>query len=231
MKYKDIKIIYEDNHLLVVEKPSGILTQADDTKDLDMYNLLKEYIRVEYNKPGEAWLGIVHRLDQPVAGVMVFAKTSKAASRLSNQIRLNEWKKQYLVITDNVPHENKAIYTDYLYKDRRNNNSYVVDKNHPNSKYSVLSNEVISTNENKALLKVDLETGRSHQIRVQLASRNIPIYGDFRYNDKPKKNSDLKLFAYKLEIIHPTKKERMTFMSKPKLTGQWIKFKKELDQL
>lgn len=231
MTYNDIKIIYEDNHLLVVEKPSGILTQADDTNDLDMYSLLKEYIRVEYNKPGEAWLGIVHRLDQPVGGVMIFAKTSKAASRLSNQIRLNEWKKEYLAITDNIPYKNKATYTDYLYKDRRNNNSYVVDKNHPNAKYSVLHNEVISVKDKNALLKINLETGRPHQIRVQLASRNIPIYGDFRYNNKPKRNSNLKLFAYKLEIIHPTKKERMEFISKPKLKGQWNKFKDELHQL
>lgn len=231
MPYKDIEILYEDNHLLVVNKPIGVLVQGDKTNDPDLYNLLKEYIRVEYNKPGEAWLGLVHRLDRPVGGVMVFAKTSKAASRLSNQIRLREWNKEYLVITDNKPKAKVEKYTDYLYKDKKSNNSYVVDKNHRNAKHSVLTQNLISTKQNKSLLMVDLETGRSHQIRVQLASRNTPIYGDFRYNSNPKENSDIKLFAHKLEIIHPTKKNRMTFKVKPKKTGMWTLFDKEINNL
>lgn len=231
MKYKDIEIIYEDNHLLVVNKPVGLLIQGDKTNDPDLYNLMKEYLRVEYNKPGEAWLGLVHRLDRPVGGVVVFAKTSKAASRLSNQIRLRQWNKEYLVITDHKPQAQTEKYTDYLYKDKRSNNSYVVDKNHPQAKYSVLFQNTIATKGKHSLLKIDLETGRSHQIRVQLSSRNTPIYGDFRYNNNPVKNSDIKLFAYKLEIIHPTKKDVLTFTMKPKLEGKWKLFENEIKNL
>lgn len=231
MNYKNIKIIFEDNHLLVVHKPSGILSQADHTSDYDMVTLLKEYLRLKYNKPGQAWLGLVHRLDQPVAGVMVFAKTSKAASRLSNQIRLQQWKKEYLVVTDNRPSKDKNTYHDYLYKDHKSNNSYVVDKNHPKGKSSVLEQEILAYKENKSLLKISLKTGRPHQIRVQLATRATPIYGDFRYNNQVVKNSDIKLFAYKLEILHPTKKERLTFTSKPRLNGKWKLFAEEISNL
>lgn len=222
--FKNIEILYEDNHLLVVNKPVNMLTQSDNTKDPDLLSLMKEYLRVTYNKPGEAYLGMVHRLDRVTGGVIVFAKTSKAASRLSNQIRLNEWKKSYIVITDNIPKQTKGTMTDYLYKDRKTNNSYVSIKGHKDSKKAVLHFEHVASQKNKSLIDIDLITGRTHQIRVQLSSRNLPIYGDYRYNKNVRKNSQIKLFAYRLEIIHPTLKEPMVFEAMPPQHGLWNEF-------
>lgn len=231
VNFKDIKILYEDNHLLVVNKPVNMLTQGDRTNDLDLLSLMKEYIRVTYNKPGEAYLGMVHRLDRVTGGVIVFAKTSKAASRLSNQIRLNKWKKHYLVITDNIPHHLEGQFVDYLYKDNRTNISYVRPKNTKGAKKAILNYELISTYKNHALLHIDLITGRSHQIRVQSSSRNLPLYGDHRYNRNVVKNSQIKLFAYRLEIMHPTLKEKMVFTAFPQNTGLWKHFNKNIKKL
>lgn len=224
MSFKNIEIIYEDNHLLVVNKPVNMLTQADNTQDKDLLSIMKEYLKVTYNKPGDAYLGMVHRLDRVTGGVVVFAKTSKAASRLSNQIRLNEWKKSYIVIADNIPSKTVGTLTDYLYKDRKTNNTYVSVKNHKNSKKAILNYEHIASFNNKSLIDIDLITGRSHQIRVQLSSRNLPIYGDHRYNKSVKKNTQIKLFAYRLEIIHPTLKEEMVFEALPPQHGLWNEF-------
>lgn len=221
MKNK-LEILYEDNHIIVVVKPNNILSQSDNTNDLDMLTIIKDYIKEKYNKPGNVYLGLVHRLDRPVSGVMVFAKTSKAASRLSDQVRTHSLKKNYMAIVyDNGTLKDKDTFVDYLYKDS-DNNSKVVDE--VKGKYSELSYEVISRDKNVNLTLVDisLKTGRHHQIRVQFASRNHALYGDQRYGLQDKQQ--IALHAYKLEFIHPTTKERMVFISKPKKESKWSNF-------
>ena len=202
-----LNILYEDNHIIVVVKPINILSQSDITEDMDMLTMIKDYIKEKYHKPGNVYLGLVHRLDRVVGGVMVFAKTSKAASRLSESIRKNEMHKTYLAICHGKIKDNDT-FTDYLEK-KDNFNTVVSDEKH--SKLSKLSYELLDYNKEKdfSLVKVNLETGRHHQIRVQFSSRNHPLVGDNRYGiDKEK---EIGLFAYKLSFIHPVKKEEMTF--------------------
>ena len=175
-----LKVIYEDNHIIVVEKPPNIPSQGDKTEDVDMLTLIKEYLKEKYNKPGNVYLGLVHRLDRPVGGVMIFAKTSKAASRLSNQVREKVFKKEYLAIVDGKPEKDKDTLENYLLKNERTNTSRIVKENTPGSKYAKLDYEVLKYNEeiNLSLLKILLHTGRHHQIRVQLAGMGHSICGD-----------------------------------------------------
>ena len=206
-----LNILYEDNHIIVVVKPINILSQSDITEDMDMLTMIKDYIKEKYHKPGNIYLGLVHRLDRVVGGVMVFAKTSKAASRLSESIRKNEMHKTYLAICHGKIKDNDT-FTDYLEK-KDNFNTIVSDEKH--GKLSKLSYELLNYNKEKdlSLVKVNLETGRHHQIRVQFSSRNHPLIGDNRYGiDKEK---EIGLFAYKLSFIHPVKKEEMTFTYLP----------------
>jgi 23S rRNA pseudouridine1911/1915/1917 synthase len=205
MQYK-INIIYEDNHLLVVEKPINIPTQEDNSKDKDLLSLLKDFLKEKYNKPGNVYLGLVHRLDRPVGGVMVFAKTSKCASRLSEQIRTNKFNKVYnAVVMNNINEEGKL--TDYLLKDTKKN-IVKVDKN---GKLSILNYKRIKTINNMSLLEIKLETGRSHQIRVQMAHNGNPLFGDQKYNKDSKVKEQLALFSKKLEFYHPITNELLTF--------------------
>lgn len=201
-----IKIIYEDNHILVVEKPINMPVQEDNSKDKDLLNELKKYIKEKYNKPGNVYLGLVHRLDRPVGGVMVFAKTSKAATRLTEQIKNNLIKKTYYaVICGNLI--GTGSFEDYLIKDEKKNISYVSKQ----GKYSKLNYKVINHNDKYTLVNIDLITGRSHQIRVQFSSRNYPLYGDQKYNKNAKPKEQIALFAKRLEFIHPVTKENMKF--------------------
>ena len=205
-----IKILYEDNHLLVVEKPINMPTQEDDSKDPDLLNELKKYIKEKYNKPGNVYLGLVHRLDRPVGGVMVFAKTSKAASRLSEQVRTHKLEKSYYAVIEGKLEDGKLI--DKLLKDEKTNNTIVS----PNGKESVLSFKNITYKDGLSLVDIKLETGRSHQIRVQFSSRNHPLYGDQRYNKHAKVGEQIALFAYKLSFEHPVTKELLEFkLDKP----------------
>ena len=206
-KLPKLNIIYEDNHLLVVEKPSNIPVQEDSSKDIDMLTLLKEYRKINENKPGETFIGLTHRLDRPVSGIMVFAKTSKAASRLSDQIRSNSFHKTYLaVVSGTLPSEGKL--EDYLIKNGKENKSYVTTKE--KGKYSALEYQVLSTKDNMTLVEINLITGRSHQIRVQFSSRNTPLIGDSKYGKNPN-NIDIALFAKSITFNHPTTKEKLTF--------------------
>ncbi len=201
-----IKIIYEDNHLLVVEKPINIPVQSDSSKDTDLLTLLKNYLKKMYNKPGDAYLGLVHRLDRPVGGVMVFAKTSKCASRLSEQIRNGGFKKVYYAVVEGNIFEN-GLLKDKLLKDECIN-TVKVDNN---GKDAELYFERIDYKDSLSLVKINLKTGRSHQIRVQFSSRGYPLYGDHRYNKNCKKNSQIALFAQSLSFNHPITKEKVTY--------------------
>ena len=187
-----MKILYEDNHIIVVEKMPNIPSQGDKTGDTDMLTLIKKYLKEKYNKPGNVYLGLIHRLDRPVGGVMVFAKTSKAAARLSEQVRNKELKKKYLVIVDGKLEKLKDILEDYLLKNERNNLSKVVKEGTKNSKFASLDYEVIKYNEetNLSVLKINLHTGRHHQIRVQLSSRNHSIYGDQKYGTRGRRKTN-----------------------------------------
>ena len=218
----DLNVIYEDNHIIVVEKMPNIPSQEDKTGDEDMLTIIKKYLKEKYNKPGNVYLGLVHRLDRPTGGVMVFAKTSKAASRLSEQIREKKFEKEYLVIADGKFSEPIGIMEDYLLKNEKTNTSKVVDSNTKNAKFASLKYEVIKYQEdiNLSVVKVKLYTGRHHQIRVQFASRNHSITGDQKYGTRGR-GKNLALWAYKLSIIHPITKEKMTFEVMPKLEGSW----------
>lgn len=218
----NLKVIYEDNHIIVVEKPANIPSQGDKTGDLDMLTIIKAYLKEKYNKPGNVYLGLVHRLDRPVGGVMVFAKTSKAAARLSEQVREKVFKKKYLVIVNGKFEEKKGTLKDYLLKNERLNKSRVVEEGTKNSKYAELDYEVLKYDkeQNLSLLKIDLHTGRHHQIRVQLSSRNHSIYGDAKYNGRGSARQ-LYLWAYELTIQNVISKEEMTFTSIPEKEKAW----------
>ena len=219
---QELKVIYEDNHIIVVEKKPNIPSQGDKTNDVDMLTIIKKYIKEKYNKPGEVYLGLVHRLDRPVGGVMVFAKTSKAAARLSEEVRNKVFKKQYLAIVDGKFEEKLGTFEDYLLKNEKNNMSKVVKEGTKNAKYAKLDYEVLTYNEeiNLSVLKINLHTGRHHQIRVQLSSRNHSIYGDQKYGTRGR-GKQIALWAYSLTIVHPTTKEELTFRSIPDKIGSW----------
>lgn len=203
-----MKILFEDNHLLVIEKPVNVPMQEDSSGDLDLLSMAKNYLKVKYQKPGNVYCGLVHRLDRPVGGVVVFAKTSKAASRLSNQVRLHQLEKQYLAVVEGIPQTGKWI--DYLTKDHRTNTSTVTTKDKGKlSELTIL--KVTPLKNHQSLIKIDLKTGRSHQIRVQTASRNHPIVGDQRYHPNPQKNQQIKLLAHCLSFYHPITKEKIAF--------------------
>lgn len=200
-------ILYEDNHIIVVEKRVNTPVQEDESKDKDLVNIIKEYLKNRYQKPGNVYLGLVHRLDRPVGGIMVFAKTSKAAARLSEQIRVRQFeKKYYAVIEGTVAFEDTLI--DKLYKDIKTNMVTVDER----GKEALLSYKRINMINNLSLIEIELKTGRSHQIRVQFSSRNMPLYGDQRYNIKAKPGEQIALFSYYLSFYHPTTKERMEFI-------------------
>ena len=207
----NLNILYEDNHVIVVVKPINILSQSDITNDSDMLSIIKAYLKEQYHKPGNVYLGLVHRLDRVVGGVMVFAKTSKAASRLSESIRENKFEKCYLAVVHGKVNK-RDTFIDYLEK-QDDFSTVVTDKNH--GKLSELSYELIDYNSklDLSLVKIKLKTGRHHQIRVQFASRSHPLVGDNRYGSDNYK--EIGLFAYKLSFPHPTKKELLTFTYLP----------------
>ncbi len=214
-----INVIYEDNHLLVVEKPINIPVQADDSNDKDLLSMLKEYIKDKYNKPGNVYLGLVHRLDRPVGGIMVFAKTSKAAGRLSVEIKNNTVNKTYYAVVCGKA-KDKDHLEDYLLKDSKTN----ITKVDKNGKLAILDYELVDYKDGYSLVKINLKTGRSHQIRVQFSSRNLPLYGDQRYNKNAKPGEQIALFSKELSFVHPTTKEELSFkISLPK-KYPWILF-------
>ncbi len=203
---KMINVLYEDNHLLVVEKPINVPVCEDESKDNDLLNILKKYLKDKYNKPGNVYLGLVHRLDRPVGGIMVFAKTSKAASRLSDQVRTHEFSKTYHAVVYGKTEVN-GTFKDYLLKDSKAN----ITKVDKNGKEAILEYTMEDYKDNLSLVKINLKTGRSHQIRVQFSYHGYPLYGDQKYNNKAKVGEQIALFASALSFEHPVTKEIMKF--------------------
>lgn len=222
-----IKILYEDNHLLFVEKPVNMPVQEDQSRDQDLLTYLKLMIKERDHKPGDVYLGLVHRLDRPVGGVLVFAKTSKAAARLANQLRLRQIDRQYLAVCRHKVKSDHGQLVDYLVKDRRHNHSYVTDQDHPQAKIAKLQYWKCAYDpaEDLSLVKVELETGRSHQIRLQFAHMNHPLYGDQRYGHEVNQpGQQIALWADRLSLIHPTKKDRITVDCPPPDVFPWSIF-------
>ena len=219
----NLNVIYEDNHIIVVEKPCNVPSQGDNTNDEDMITIIKKYIKEKYNKPGEVYLGLVHRLDRPVGGIMVFAKTSKAASRLSESIRIKNFQKTYLAVVNGTFEEKSGRLENYLLKDEALNKSKVVSKDKHGAKLASLTYEVLEEKDGLSLVKINLQTGRHHQIRVQFANIGHALYGDQKYGKGPQ-NTQISLWAYRLEFKHPTRDETISFECKPKKIGVWGKF-------
>ena len=225
---EDLIILHEDNHIIVVLKPQNVPTCEDESKDENMLSMIKEYIRVTYNKPGNVYLGLVHRLDRPTGGVMVFAKSSKAASRLSEQMKEGDFEKRYFAVLAGVPKEEKATLTHYMKKNSVNNMVYVCSPTENGAKYAELEYTVLETQNDLALADVRLHTGRSHQIRVQMNAIGTPVYGDMRYGGEKAKKGYLALWAYYLSFIHPVSKEKMVFrVQPPKDRNPWQRFDTE----
>lgn len=221
-----MNILYEDNHLLAVEKPENIPVQADASGDEDLLTLAKAYIKEKYNKPGDVYLGLVHRLDRPVGGVLVFARTSKAASRLTDQFRARKAEKRYVAVVEGRAPAARSL-TDWLLKDERTNTVSVVPPNTPGAKEARLSFRTLAREKGLSLLDISLGTGRPHQIRVQLKNAGLPILFDQRYNPSAKPGSQIRLWAYSLSLQHPTLNETMTFFSRP----DWPEFATALKYL
>ena len=219
-----VPVLYEDNHLLVVVKPANLPTQADASGDDDLLNILKRYIGEKYQKPGNVYMGLVHRLDRPVGGVMVFAKTSKAASRLSEAFAKHEQDRKYLAVLQGELREKREM-VNYLLKTETGKNKFTVQavpENTPGAKRAVLESEPIQIKNGHTLTQVTLYTGRAHQIRVQHAAAGFPLWGDARYgNGKP--GQQIALWAFRLSFKHPTKDETLTFTVLPE-GGIWQEF-------
>ena len=201
-------VVYEDNHIIVVNKTASEIVQADKTGDTPLSETVKQYLKEKYQKPGNVFLGVTHRLDRPVSGLVIFAKTSKALTRLNEMFRAGEVKKTYWAVVKNAPKESEGELVHFLVRNEKQNKSYAYDKEVPNSKKAVLDYSLIGRSDNYYLLEVDLKTGRHHQIRCQLAKMGCPIKGDLKYGS-PRSNPDgsICLHARRVRFVHPVSKE------------------------
>ena len=215
MKVEDLVILHEDNHIIVVLKPQNVPSCEDESKDKDMLTVIKEYIKIKNNKPGNVYVGLVHRLDRPTGGVMVFAKSSKAASRLSEQMRTGDFEKKYYTVLVGTPRESKATLTNYMKKNPINNMVYVCPQTVEGAKFAELEYRVMQEVGGYSLTEVKLHTGRTHQIRVQMAHMGTPVFGDMRYGGENAKKGKLALWATSLSFTHPVSKERLCFKVEP----------------
>ena len=207
-----VRVLYEDNHLLVVAKPPNMPTQADSSHDPDLFSGMKAYVAEKYHKPGAVYLGLVHRLDRPVGGLLVLARTSKAAERLSKQVQAKTMNREYLAVVRGRPESGELC--DWLLKDPAENTVRVVPAGTPGAKEARLSFQALESRDNCTLVRVRLYTGRSHQIRVQLSHAGFPIWGDARYG-QGRPGEQIALWGTFLTLIHPTLKEEMHFLSMP----------------
>ena len=222
-------ILYEDNHIIVVLKPQGVPSCEDESKDLDMLTIIKNYIKVRDEKPGNVYLGLVHRLDRPTGGVMVYAKTSKAASRLSEQMKTGDFSKKYYAVLVGTLKEKQKTLTNYLKKNAVNNMVYVAEQGVEGSKFAELEYKVMEEKAGLSFVEITLHTGRSHQIRVQTSHIGHPVYGDMRYGGANAVKGNLALWATSLSFTHPVTKERLTFkIEPPKTNSPWKIFDTEV---
>ena len=215
MQTSDLIILYEDNHIIVVLKPQMVACCPDESGDFNLFDCVKEYIKTTYQKPGNAYLGLVHRLDRPTGGVMVFAKTSKAAARLSEQMRSGGFEKKYYAVLCGAPFKKKATLENYLRKNAVTNTVYVCTQTEEGAKFASLEYDIKEEKSGLSLAEITLHTGRTHQIRVQTASINCPVYGDMRYGGEKAVKGKLALWAYSLRFSHPTTGESLRFMIAP----------------
>lgn len=226
-----VDVLYEDNHIIVVIKPQNIPSQSDESGDLDMLTMIKQYIKEKYNKPGNAYVGLVHRLDRPTGGIMVFAKTSKSAKRLCEQIKTKDFQKEYLCVVCGSPKLKNSTLIDYLKKDEKTNIVKIVPQTEVGAKKAELDYNIVDIYENKySLVEVLLKTGRSHQIRVQMSNIKTPLFGDTKYGYVGEK-SNLALWAYKLDFVHPVTKQAMHFTVCPPQQKPWSLFKNSINKL
>lgn len=220
-----MKVIYEDNHLIIVNKTSGEIVQGDKTGDKPLSEILKEYVKAKYEKPGEVFLGVIHRLDRPVSGIVMFARTSKALARMNTLISSREIKKTYWAIVKGVPAEPEGHLINYLWKNDTQNKSYIVPETRKGALRAELEYKLIAKSKDYSLLEVNLMTGRHHQIRVQLSAIGLTIKGDLKYG-YPRSNPDgsISLHARKIEFIHPIKLTPMVITALPPNERMWMIF-------
>ncbi len=224
------EILYEDNHIIIVNKKCGEIVQGDKTGDKTLADVVKKYIKQKYNKPGDVFLGITHRLDRPTSGIVIFARTSKALSRLNKMFAEQEIHKSYIAVVNNKPPKLKDTITHYLVRNRKQNKSYAYDKEVKNAKKANLTYELIGNSKDYYLLKIHLHTGRHHQIRAQLAKLNCYIKGDLKYGfPRSNPNGGIHLHSYKVEFIHPVKKEPVAITANPPDDILWNYFAGILD--
>lgn len=224
----ELKILYEDNHILVVLKPQMLACCPDESGDDNLLDAIKSYLKEKYQKPGNVYVGLVHRLDRPTGGVMVYAKTSKAAARLTEGLQLGDFEKKYLTVLCGTPDSERGKLTNYLRKNTVNNMVYICTQTEDGAKYAELDYKVLESNAKNSLAEVRLYTGRTHQIRVQMAGISRPVFGDMRYGGAFAQKGKLALWAYSLSFTHPVLKERMKFIAlPPKEDAPWKAFNVE----
>ncbi|MBF1457315.1 MAG: RNA pseudouridine synthase [Prevotella nigrescens] len=221
-----MQVLYEDNHIIIVYKQSGEIVQGDKTGDKPLSETIKEWIKQKYAKPGNVFLGVVHRLDRPVSGIVVFAKTSKALSRLNNMFRNGKVRKTYWAMVQTAPNMPEATLTNWLVRNEKQNKSYVYNNEMPNAKQAILKYKTIGQTEHYTLLEVNLLTGRHHQIRCQLAAMGCPIKGDLKYGAR-RSNPDgsISLLSHKVEFIHPVSKQKIVVVSPLPTEKVWDNFR------
>jgi 23S rRNA pseudouridine1911/1915/1917 synthase len=219
------RILYEDNHLIAVNKLPSEIVQGDKTGDMPLSEIVKSYIKKKYDKPGEVYLGVIHRLDRPVSGVTVFARTSKALARMNELVKNRRMKKTYWAIVKNLPPEPEGTLIHYLLRNPRKNKSFVSRKASSGSKEAILRYRLIAESETYYLLEIDLETGRHHQIRAQLSAMGCPIRGDLKYGfDRSNPDASISLHARSIDFIHPVKKEKVRITADPPEDSLWTYF-------
>jgi len=219
------RILYQDNHLIIVNKLPSEIVQGDKTGDVPLSEIVKAYIKEAYKKPGNVFTGVIHRIDRPTSGVVVFAKTGKALSRMNELVKERGMKKTYWAIVKNMPNEPEAEIVHYLVRNSKKNKSKGYNKPVPNSKEAVMRYKVIGKSDNYYLLEIDLKTGRHHQIRAQLAAIGCPIKGDLKYGfPRSNKNASISLHARSVEFIHPVKKENIKVVAPPPVNSMWDMF-------
>jgi len=220
-----MEILYEDNHIIAINKTNSDIVQVDKTGDLSLEDKVKEYIKKKYNKPGDVFLGVVHRIDRPVSGVVVFARTSKALTRLNDMFKNKDVQKTYWAIVKDKPKKEADTLKHYIVRDQQKNKSFAFDNEVKNSKLASLSYSLVAKAENYNLLEIDLHTGRHHQIRCQLAKIGCPIKGDLKYGF-PRSNPDggISLHSRKIEFIHPVKKEKVIIIAQTPKDALWDYF-------